>query len=97
MNIKMKNMIIQIQKLQSKIKKLKRYYINNFCKIKEKIKFYSIIMMMILEMRKIMEENLKISIIINFSTKSKTILKIIKCNKTHKIKINNIKNQIKIN
>lgn len=67
------NMNILIQKFLFRIKKQKTFYTNSSCKNKNKIKLFMIIWMKIWKMKKIMVDNLKISIIIKFNKKNKKI------------------------
>ena len=90
MIVKRMNMNILIQKFLFRIKKQKTFYTNSSNKNKNKIKLFMIIWMKIQKMKKIMVENLKISIIIKFNKKNKIISQIKKIIKTLIINNKNI-------
>lgn len=90
MIFKRMNMNILIQKFLFRIKKQKTFYTNSSNKNKNKIKLFMIIWMKILKMKKIMVDNLKISIIIKFNKKNKIISQIKKIIKTLIINNKNI-------
>lgn len=90
MIVKRMNMNILIQKFLFRIKKQKTFYTNSSNKNKNKIKLFMIIWMKIQKMKKIMVDNLKISIIIKFNKKNKIISQIKKIIKTLIINNKNI-------